>query len=233
MNDKPRLMMQNIPIEERPRERLLANGPAALSNTELLALLLRTGSSGENVLHLSERLLAAFNGLSGLAQATYGEIEQIPGLGPAKITQILAAIELAKRLMTMPSTERPIIHRAEIAAQLVMDMRLLTQEQVRVILLDASRRVISIPTVYQGTITASVIRIAELFREAISRNSPAIILVHNHPSGDPAPSPEDVKLTHQVIEAGNLLDIQVLDHLIIGRDDWRSLKTLGLAFGQT
>jgi DNA repair protein RadC len=111
-----------------------------------------------------------------------------------------------------------------------MDMSHLTQENVRVILLDAARRVVSLPTIYVGTLNASVLRIAEIFREAITRNTPALILVHNHPSGDPTPSPEDVELTRTIVKAGELLDILVLDHLIIGQRDWVSLKNLGITF---
>jgi DNA repair protein RadC len=222
--------VRDMPASERPRERLLTHGAQVLSNAELLAIILRTGSSGENVIHLAERILNTCGGLAGISQVSQGDLSQITGLGPSKTTQILAVIELAKRLMTLPGSERPLISRAEDAAQLVMDMRYLLQEHVRVILLDSTRHVISIPTIYIGTLNASVLRVSEIFREAITRNSPCMILVHNHPAGDPAPSPEDVELTRTLLTAGNLLDVQLIDHIIVGQNDWISLKNMGVVF---
>ena len=230
MPESERLSMHDIPDSERPRERLLAQGPGALSNAELLAILLRTGTSEENVLHLAERLLAQFGGLQELAEASCAELLGLKGLGSAKVAQMGAAFELGKRLITYDPHQRPVIRQAEDAAQLVADMRQLQQEHVRVILLDISRRVIAIPTVYIGTLNASVLRVSEVFREAVIRNSPALIMVHNHPSGDPAPSPEDIDLTRTLIAAARLLDITLVDHLIIGRHDWSSMREMGLAF---
>ncbi len=230
MPPKTNLPLRDMPQSERPRERLMHYGAKNLSNAELLAIILRTGSAQENVVHLADRVLARFEGLAGLAQASYAQLDEIPGLGEAKIMQILALIELAQRINSRPVEYRPLISAAADAAALVMDMAYLPQEHIRIILLDASRRVIAIPTVYIGTLQTSILRVAELFREAITRNSPAFILVHNHPSGDPSPSPEDIELTRTIIAAGELLDIQVIDHLIIGQQEWRSLKTMGLAF---
>lgn len=224
------LSMHDFPDGERPRERLLAHGATALSNTELLAILLRTGTPQENVLRLAERILAHYGGLHGLAQTTAAELLSIHGLGDAKIAQIMAALEIGKRLATSQPNERPLVNKAEDAARLVLDMAHLQQEHVRVILLDTARRVIAIPTVYIGTLNASVLRVSEIYREAITRNSPAIILAHNHPSGDPTPSPEDVELTRSLIAAGKLLDITLLDHIIIGQRGWTSFKESGLAF---
>ncbi len=224
------LSIHDLPAGERPRERLLLNGAKTLSNAELLAIILRTGTAKDNVIHLAERVLAACDGLHGLMQISPAELEAIPGLGAAKISEILALIELAQRLSAQPADANPIITSAEDAAQMVMDMRYLAQEQVRVMLLDHGRRVIHISTIYIGTLNASVVRVAEIFREAISRNSAAIILVHNHPAGDAQPSPEDIELTRALIAAGQLLDIQFLDHLIIGSSGWVSLKTLRLGF---
>ncbi len=227
---KTKISIQDMPDSERPRERLLLNGAKSLTNAELLAIILRSGTAKENVIHLAERILVLCDGLTGLAQAAPAQLEQIAGLGPTKITQILATVELARRLMVQPENNKPVINSAEDAARLVADMNQLPQEHVRIILLDNSRRVISIPTVYIGTLNASVLRVSEIFREAISRNSPAVILVHNHPAGDAAPSPEDIELTHTLISAGQLLDIQLLDHLIVGSHGWVSLKNMGLAF---
>jgi DNA repair protein RadC len=225
-----RVSMQSIPNEDRPRERLFANGAGALSNAELLAIILRTGSAQENVVHLCERILASYNGLSGLAQASTASLHEIKGLGEAKIAQILAVLELSRRLTAYRKDDRPVIRTSADAAQLMSDMAGLAQEHVRVLLLDGGRRVLAAPTVYIGTVNASVARVSEVFREAVTRNSPAIMLAHNHPSGDPSASPEDVELTRVICAAGKLLDIQVLDHLIIARHGWISLKDLGLSF---
>jgi DNA repair protein RadC len=219
-----------MPDDERPRERLLSQGAASLSTAELLAIILRTGTSEENVLHLAERILAQYNGLHGLAQTTPSDLLQIKGLGAAKIAQILAALEVGKRLMTYRPGERPVINSAADAARLVLDMRHLPQEHVRVILLDSMRRVVAIPTIYMGTVNATVLRVSEIFREAVTRNCPAMILAHNHPAGDANPSPEDVELTRTLIAAGRLLDVMLLDHLVIGHHDWSSLNEMGLAF---
>ncbi|GAB4510477.1 MAG: DNA repair protein RadC [Anaerolineae bacterium] len=222
--------LHDLPPGERPRERLAQYGPAALSATELLAILLGTGTREENVMRLSERILAQFGGLKGLAKSSLTELEQVHGLGKAKVASLTAALEIGRRLTAFSPDERPILHTSEDAAMLVMDMSALQQEHVRVILLDAANRVIAIPTVYIGTVNTAVLRTAEIYREAISRNAPAIILAHNHPSGDPTPSPEDVHLTRRLIQAGELLDIVLLDHLIIGGQAWRSLREMRLGF---
>jgi DNA repair protein RadC len=228
--DPSNVTIHDLPDDERPRERLLQRGAAALSAVELLAIILHTGTTQENVLHLAERVLTQFGGLAGLASATVGDLEQIKGLGGAKTAQILAALELGRRVASRPSSERPVIADAADAARLVSDMADLTQEHIRVILLDNGRRVIAVPTVYIGTLNTSVLRVSEIFREAIARNSAAVVIAHNHPSGDPTPSPEDVEVTRALDAAGSLLDITVLDHIIIGGSGWRSLRELGLGF---
>lgn len=225
--------MSDIPQQDRPRERLFAQGASALSNAELLAILLRTGTTEENVLHLAQRILVEYASLHQLAQASLDELQQIRGLGAAKVAQIAAALELGKRLMTQMPDQRQQIQRAADAAVLMSDMATFTQEHVRVMLLDTHNRVIATPTVYIGTVNASLLRVAELFREAITRNSAALILVHNHPSGDPSPSPEDVELTRTLELAGQLLDIRLVDHIIIAQSGWTSLRELGLGFGRT
>jgi DNA repair protein RadC len=231
MKKSPHLTIKALPPSERPREKLLDYGSKALSNAELLAVILRTGTSTENAIHLAERILSHVGGLSGLGTTTAEHLAKVNGLGPTKITQLLATVELARRLMTFPTEERPIIQRAEDAIALLMDMQHLTQEHVRVILLDSAQRLVTIQTVYIGTVNSSVLRVAEVFREAITRNCPALLLAHNHPAGQPTPSPEDIHLTRTIVMAGRLLDIQVIDHLIIGERDWSSLKNLGLLKG--
>lgn len=228
MKQPTHLTIKALPQSERPREKLLEYGAKSLSNAELLAVILRIGNSSENAIHLAERILAHSGGLSGLGSASAEHLTKISGLGPTKITQILASVELARRLMTFPTEERPIIQRAEDAIALLMDMQHLTQEHVRILLLDSARRLVAIQTVYIGTVNSTVLRIAEIFREAITRNCPALLIAHNHPGGQATPSPEDIDLTQNLVMAGKLLDIQVMDHLIIGERDWVSLKNLGL-----
>jgi DNA repair protein RadC len=222
----------DLPQDDRPRERLLTRGPAALSTAELLAIILRTGVPEENVVRVSQRLLSTFGNLAGLAQASPAELIAARGLGPAKAAQLKAALELGRRLLVEAPDQRPQVRSPADAANLLMsEMSLLEQEHLRVMLLDTKNRVLGSPTVYVGSLTTSLIRVGELFREAIRTNSASVIIAHNHPSGDPTPSPEDVAVTRQIAEAGKLLDVDVLDHLIIGRQRFVSLKERGLGFG--
>ena len=221
----------DMPVGERPRERLQHSGASALSNAELLAIMLRTGTSRENVLQLSTRLILQYGGLEGLARASFSELCQEHGVGEAKVTQIKAALELGRRLGASSSDARPQISSpADAAALLQTEMSLLEQEHLRTLLLDTKNRVLASPTISIGSLNANHVRIGELFREAIRANCAAIIIAHNHPSGDPTPSPEDVQVTRQIVEAGKMLDIEVLDHLIIGNYRYVSLKERGLGF---
>lgn len=224
-------MIRDLPQSERPRERLQAYGPGSLSTSELLAIILRTGTKSESVINLGSRLLAQFNGLAGIAKASFGDLCDVHGLGQAKAAQLKAALELGKRLMVASPEERPQVKSpADVANLLLLEMGFLEQEQLRVVLLDTKNRVLGIPTIYVGSLNASVMRVGELFREAVRANCAAVIVVHNHPSGDPTPSPEDVSITRQIVEAGKLLDVDVLDHLIIGQQRYVSLKERGLGF---
>lgn len=180
---------------------------------------------------MAERLLARFGGLSGLARASVSEIEREHGIGQAKAVQIKAAFELGRRLLVEAPDERPQITTPDQAAALLVgDMSHLQREELRVVLLDSTHRVVHIQTVYVGTVNASHIRVSELFQEAITRNCPALVVAHNHPSGDPTPSPEDARVTEQLVEAGRLLDIEVLDHLVVGEGRYVSLRERGLGF---
>ena len=217
-------------VPARLHEKLVSEGAAALSDAELLAILLKTRTIEENTLRLAERVLTEFGGLHGLSQTPLETLSAVKGLGEAKSVRIAAGLEISKRLTKFNPQQRPIINRAQDAALLVSDMQDLQQEQVRIILLNSVRQVTGIHTVYVGTLNASVIRIAELFREAVINNCPALIIVHNHPSGTATPSPEDIELTHTVIAAGQLLDITVLDHIIISQGAYTSIKEMGLAF---
>ena len=224
-------IIKDLPLGERPRERLLYTGAAALSTTELLAIILRVGVGGESVLSVAQRMLARFDGLAGLARASAAELTAVHCIGEAKVAQVKAAFELGRRLLVTAPVERPQVRSPADAAQLLMaEMSLLEQEHLRLILLDTKNYVLSIPTVYIGSLNTSLIRIGELFRYALKDNCAALIVVHNHPSGDPTPSPEDVTVTRKIVEGGQLLDIEVLDHLIIGRGRFISLKERGLGF---
>lgn len=216
--------------QAKPDETLLHHSAATLSNDELLALILRDSTSSENALHLARHILARYGDLHALNQAAPADFQQIEGLDSASITRLHAALELGRRLMAHQPNHHPVINRAADAVQLVRDMHHLPQEHVRVILLDNNQRALSVVTVYIGTLNASLLRVSEVFREAVVRNCPAIILVHNHPSGDSAPSPEDIEITRTLITAGQYLDIVLFDHLIIGHHSWSSLKEMGLSF---
>lgn len=223
--------IKDLPVGERPRERLKKYGAGSLSNAELLAIILRTGVGGENVLSLAARLLARFGGLMGLARASFGELCGEKGIGIAKAAQLKAALELGRRLLIASPEERFQVKSPSDAANLMMvEMSILEQEHMRLILLDSKNYVIDTPTMYIGSLNTSVIRVGELFREAIKQNSAALIVTHNHPSGDPTPSPEDIAVTELITQAGQLLDIDVLDHLIIGQQRYVSLRERGLGF---
>lgn len=227
-----RPMLRDFPAHEKPRERLARYGPASLADSELIAILLRVGVGGENVLDLARRLLHQVGGLTGLGRANVASLQEIHGIGLAKGAQLLAAIELGKRVMVADPETRPQIKSPEDAAALLRgEMAFLEQEHMRVMLLDTKHRVLRTPTVYKGSLNTSIIRVAEIFRDAIRENCAAIILAHNHPSGDPSPSPEDVAVTQEIVRAGKLLDINVLDHIIIGgQQRFLSLRERGVNF---
>lgn len=230
--DRPRYttLIRDLPTDERPRERLLQAGPEALSAIELLAIIWRTGTAAESVISLAQSALRRFEGLTGLHQATIEEITGLKGVGQAKAIELKAALELGRRLLLASPDDRPIITSPADVANLMIDMGFLDQERLRVLLLNTKNHVLGTIELYRGSVNQSQVRIGELFREAVRRNCPAIILVHNHPSGDPTPSPDDVRLTQQTVEAGKLLDIDLLDHVVIGRGRYVSLKERGLGF---
>lgn len=223
--------IKELPSGERPRERLQNYGPGALSTAELLAIILRTGVGGQNVLTMATNLLARFQGLGGLAKASLQELTREKGLGLAKACQLKAALELGRRMLIASPDDRPQVRSPADAANLVLlEMAFLEQEYMRVILLDTKSYVLGLVTIYVGNVNSALVRVSEVFRDAVRNNAPSLIVVHNHPSGDPTPSPEDVLVTEQIVAAGKLLDIEVLDHLIIGRQRYVSLKERGLGF---
>lgn len=224
-------MIRDMAERDRPRERLRQVGPGAVSTAELLAIILRTGSGGENVLRLAERLLAEFSSLPGLSRASITELMNVKGIGEAKASEVKASLELGRRLMASSPEERPVVSSPADAANLLMsEMMFLEQEHLRLILLDTRNGVLQTPTIYVGSLNTSVVRIGELFRAALKANAAAMIVAHNHPSGDPAPSPEDIHVTRKLVEAGKLMDIEVLDHIVIGHQRFVSLKERGLGF---
>jgi DNA repair protein RadC len=180
---------------------------------------------------LAQQLLLDIGGLSSLHGVGFDLLRQKRGIGPAKAAQILAAIELGRRLATASPAEKPTIQTPADAASLVLyEMGALEQEHLRVLLLDTRNQLKKMTEVYRGSLNSSLIRVGEVFREAVRTNAAAIVVVHNHPSGDPTPSPEDVAVTRAIVEAGKLLDIEVLDHLVIGKGQYVSLKARGLGF---
>lgn len=223
--------IKSLEKDEQPRERLSRVGPEGLTKAELLAILLRVGVEGENCVQLGERILRELGGIHGIQKASFAQVCEIHGIGPAKAAQLKAAIELGRRLsLEAPQLSGAISSPGDAAELLRYEMQGLIQEELRVILLDTRNRKIAVKKVYSGSLNASSVRVGELFRDAIQLSAASIILVHNHPSGDPTPSPEDAALTRAAVNAGKLLDIEVLDHLVIGQGCFISLKDKGLGF---
>lgn len=217
--------IHDLPSEERPRERLRNHGARALSNAELLAIALRTGSAQDNVIELAGKLLAKYGGLGGLMRAEFMELCAEYGLGEAKTAQLKAALELGRRLaVAQPEEKYQIKSPADAAALVMMEMTFLDHEQMRILTLDTKNHVVDNITRYQGTVNSTVLRAAEVYRPAVLRNCPGVIVCHNHPSGDPTPSPEDIAVTEQLVQAGRQLDIELVDHLVIGNHRFISLK---------
>jgi DNA repair protein RadC len=223
-------LIREMPTDERPRERMRLRGAGALTNPELLAILLRTGSKGENVVSLATRLLARFEGVEALGRVSFAELCSQKHVGPAKAAQVLAALELGMRIMSSPPERKPIRCPEDVYSLLGAEMALMDQEHLRVVLLDTRSRVITWKQVYKGNVHTAIVRVAEVFKDAVREGCPSLIVVHNHPSGDPEPSPDDASLTKQLAEAGRLLGIEVMDHIVIGRNGIVSLRERGLGF---
>lgn len=216
----------DLPVDARPRERLARHGASSLSDAELIAIILRSGAEGINVIDMATALMRHYNSsLRELGEAGFEQLQEHHGIGPAKASQILAAIELGRRVLLASPESRPQVQTPDAVVRLLSpEVAYAEQEHVKAVLVDSRNYVIATPTIYKGSLNSASVRVAELFREAIRRNAAAIILAHNHPSGDPTPSPEDIHLTRQVVEAGKLLSIELLDHIIIGHTRWVSLK---------
>ena len=202
-----------------------------MSESELLAIILRVGTQGESVVDLANRLLVTYGGLVGLSRVSFPELCGVHGLGEAKACQLKSALELGRRLLLAQPEERLQIRSpADIAPLLILEMAPLDQETLRVALLNTKNQLIRFSDVYKGSLNSSLVRIAEVFKEAVRVNAAAIIVAHNHPSGDPTPSPEDARVTEQIVAAGKLLEIDVLDHLVIGERSYVSLREKRLGF---
>lgn len=221
--------LRDVPIEERPRERMKKFGAQALSNAEVLAILLRTGTVKESAVTLAQRILKQCGHLRNLTDISYDQLISIKGVGDAKALQIQAGIELGRRLAKSQQLDMPTIRTPEDAAQLLMeDMRYLKKEHFICMFLNTKNQVMAVETLSIGSLNASIVHPREVFRPAIQRSCASIICAHNHPSGDPTPSEEDKQVTARLVEAGSIVGIEVLDHLVIGDRRFISLKQQGM-----
>ena len=224
----------DLPSNERPRERLAAQGPDALRNSELIAILLRTGMKGKSAIEMADELLAKFKTLDGLSRASRPALQEIKGIGRDKAVAVQSAFTLAKRLAAELRGESPLLDNPESVAEYFREMaRGYEVEHFQVLLLNTRRKLIRCDIISQGTLDTILVHPREVFKSAISANAASIVLVHNHPSGDPTPSDADIKVTRELIRAGQLLKIEVVDHVILGRrtaerpKDYASLRELG------
>ena len=223
--------IRELPPAERPRERLQQRGAAGLTSAELIGLLWGSGGRGHSAVDLAADAIARFDGLTGLGRASGPELEAIPGVGEAKAGQLQAAFELGRRLLAdWPTGRWSIRSPRDVADRLVLQMGRLEREELRVVILNTKNVVLRVSTAYQGNVSASLVRVGELFRDAVRLDAAGVILVHNHPRGDPTPSPDDLHLTAEALAAGRLLDIDLLDHLVVGHDAYVSLRDRGVSF---
>ncbi len=224
------LRVRDLDGGDRPRERLARVGAGALGSAELVAIVVGSGGPGRSALQTAQALVARF-GVDGLARASIADLCAVPGCGPATAVQLHAALELGRRSCAPPA-DAPlrIAAAADVARLLTPTLAPLDQEHLHVVLLTTRHDVVAVHEVYKGTVSQSQVRPAEVFREAIRRNAPAVVVAHNHPSGDPTPSHDDIALTRQLVEAGRLLDVRLVDHVVIARRGWFSLREHGLGF---
>lgn len=228
------LLIREMPEQERPRERLAKHGADALRNAELIAILLRTGMKGVSAVTIADQLLQRFGTLDSLARASLEDIRKVKGIGRDKAIALKSAFTLARRMADEMRGESPLLENPEQVANFLREeFRLLDVETFKVVLVNTRRRLIRTEKISDGTLDTILVHPREVFRSAIAGNAAAIILAHNHPSGDPTPSEADIKVTRDLIRAGQLLKIELLDHVILGRatpqrpKDWSSLRELG------
>lgn len=244
------LRIAELEASERPRERLVRLGAQALSNAELVAILLRTGTSGASALEIGQRLLALGQtdgmpperaagaagrnseqdlGLRYLVTCALDDLRRVPGVGLAKAVQIKAAVEFGRRIATASAARVAVRSPRDVSGLVMEEMRYLDREQFRIVLLDSKNQVLGLKVVSVGSLSSSIVHPREIFKEAITRSSAAVILVHNHPSGDPTPSQEDIDVTRRLVDAGRLLGIEVLDHIVVGDNRYVSFKEKGIS----
>lgn len=227
MEEKIKLM--DLPKNERPREKMLRYGADSLSNGELLAIILRTGSKSENILNLSNRILSQCGGINGLLSSNIQDLQDLKGIGEAKATQLIALSELSRRFKSFKSGEDIKIKQPKDIVDYVMeDLRYLKKEYLKLIMLNTKNVIIKSVDISVGSLNSSIVHPREVFIEAIKCSSASIIVCHNHPSGDPTPSKEDIGITSRLKECGKLIGIEVLDHIIIGNGIYVSLKEKGV-----
>jgi DNA repair protein RadC len=229
------MRLKDQPVSERPRERLVEHGPDALSPAELIAILVRTGLRGTNAVEIGKQLMAKFGSLEALARASLDDLQSVKGIGRDKAVTLVAAFALARTMAKDLQRESPVLDNPQNILQLVREQNLVKQvETLQVLLLNTRRRLIRVvEDISDGTLDSVLVSPREVFKSAIAASAAAIVLVHNHPSGDPTPSEADIKVTRDLIRAGQLLKIEVLDHIIVGRataerpKDYASLRELG------
>lgn len=221
--------IREMPTNMQPIKRMAFAGPGALNDAETLSIVLGSGRKGENAIRVAENVLTRFGGLAGIINATDEELCAVAGIGPTKAAQMRAALEIGRRLIGSRLADCPTVRGpSDVANLLMLEMGLLEREELRVLVMDTKNHVRKVVTVYQGNLNTAVVRVGEVFTPALRANAASIIVVHNHPSSDPTPSPEDVRVTEMLVQAGKLLDVAVLDHIIIGRNRYVSLKERGL-----
>lgn len=221
-------MMRELPRSERPREKLLLTGPAELPDRDLLALIIGNGTKSLSALAVADAMLARFESLARIADASIEELTTVPGVGEAKAARLCAAFEIGRRLAPLAAADRPKIRGVrDVVALMQGRLRYLDREELYAILLDTKHRVLECNRVSRGHLNGTLVHPREVFKPAIRRSSDAVIVVHNHPSGDPSPSPEDIAVTRRLVAAGRLLGIELLDHVILGHDDYVSLRQDG------
>lgn len=225
---KQHLKIEDIPKDERPREKLINNGVLSLTDAELLALLLRTGSRQESALELSKKLLITVNGLEGIFNASITSLMQVKGIKEAKASQIIAACELYRRAKSASLKHKQIKSASDVADLFEDSFLRDTQECVRLVSLNTKNFVISTKEIFRGSLNTSIVHPREIFKEAISVSAASIILCHNHPSGDPTPSLEDINITKRIKSCSDIIGIELLDHVILGRNKFISLKEKGI-----
>ncbi len=227
MSFPQKMMVRDYPLEERPRERMINDGAEKLSNSELIAILLRTGTKDESVLELSSRILHELGSIRRLTEATVEELTKIKGIGKAKAVQLKAGIELGRRVARKQAALFTIRSPEDAADYLIQLLQLDQQEKFHVLYLNTKNQIVAEKTIFVGSLNASIVHPREVFKEAVKQSAASIIVAHNHPSGDPTPSREDIAVTKRLIEAGQMIGIECLDHLIVGDDCYISLKEQG------